>query len=49
VKRTESYRKWLEENPLQEMIAGDAGDEEDEEVDTEPLDESAARDDVQRR
>jgi hypothetical protein len=44
VKRTESYRRWLEENPLQAMIAGDAGDEDDEEVD-----ESAARDEVQRR
>lgn len=44
VKRTESYRKWLEENPLQAMIAGDAGDEDDEEVD-----ESATRGEVQRR
>jgi hypothetical protein len=43
VKRTESYRRWLEENPLQAMIAGDAGDEDDE------VDESAARDEVQRR
>jgi hypothetical protein len=49
VKRTDSYRKWLEENPLQAIIAGDAGDEDDEEVGTEPLEESAARDDVQRR
>jgi hypothetical protein len=48
VKRTDSYRKWLEENPLQAMIAGEAGDEDDE-VGTEPLEESATRDDVQRR
>jgi hypothetical protein len=40
VKRTESYRRWLEENPLQAMIAGDEDDE---------VDESAARDEVQRR
>jgi len=28
VKRTESYKQWLEENPLQAMIAGDGEDEE---------------------
>ena len=30
VKRTESYKRWLEENPLQAIIAGDGGDEEEE-------------------
>lgn len=27
VKRTESYKRWLEENPLQAIIAGDGDDE----------------------
>jgi hypothetical protein len=27
VQRTESYKRWLEENPLQAMIAGDGDDE----------------------
>ena len=27
VRRTESYKRWLEENPLQAIIAGDADDE----------------------
>lgn len=29
VQRTESYKRWLEENPLQAIIAGDGGDEEE--------------------
>ena len=29
VKRTESYERWLEENPLQAIIAGDGDDDED--------------------
>jgi len=29
VKRTESYKRWLEENPLQAIIAGDGGDDEE--------------------
>jgi hypothetical protein len=29
VKRTESYKKWLEENPLQAVIAGDGDDDEE--------------------
>jgi hypothetical protein len=35
VKRTESYKQWLDDNPLQAVIAGDGddvGDEEDEAV-----------------
>lgn len=28
VKRTESYKRWLDENPLQAIIAGDGGDDE---------------------
>jgi len=27
VRRTQSYKAWLEENPLQAVIAGDVGDE----------------------
>lgn len=27
VRRTQSYKEWLEENPLQAVIAGDAGDD----------------------
>jgi hypothetical protein len=29
VKQTESYKKWLEENPLQAVIAGDGDDDEE--------------------
>ena len=29
VKRTESYKAWLEANPLQAIIAGDGGDDEE--------------------
>jgi hypothetical protein len=29
VKRTENYKRWLEENPLQAIIAGDGDDDED--------------------
>ena len=29
VKRTESYKRWLEENPLQAIIAGDTDDPDD--------------------
>lgn len=32
VKRTESYKKWLEENPLQAIITGE-GDDEDDDID----------------
>jgi hypothetical protein len=35
VKRTENYKRWLEENPLQAIIAGDGGDDDEEEEDTE--------------
>lgn len=44
VKRTESYKKWLEENPLQAIIAGDGGDDEEEVVD-----EATSPEDIQRR
>ena len=27
VRRTDSYKRWLEENPLQAIIAGDGDDE----------------------
>ena len=30
VRRTESYKRWLEENPLQAIIAGDADEAETE-------------------
>ena len=29
VRRTESYKAWLDENPLQAVIAGDIGDDSD--------------------
>ena len=35
VKRTDSYKQWLEENPLQAIIAGDVEDDEDTEGDGE--------------
>jgi hypothetical protein len=31
VKRTENYKRWLEENPLQAIIAADGDDEDDDE------------------
>jgi hypothetical protein len=40
VKQTESYKKWLEENPLQAIIAGDGDD--DEEADTGTLQNNQA-------
>jgi hypothetical protein len=36
VKRTESYERWLEENPLQAIIAGD-GDDDTDAVMAEPV------------
>jgi hypothetical protein len=33
VKRTESYKQWLEENPLQAIIASDGGGDDDDEDD----------------
>jgi len=38
VKRTESYKRWLEENPLQAIIAG-TGDDEDEGAEDSPAHE----------
>jgi hypothetical protein len=40
VKQTESYKKWLEENPLQAIIAGDGDDDED--TDTGTLQDNQA-------
>lgn len=37
VKRTEDYRRWLEENPLQAIIAGDGDDDDDPDASTEGL------------
>lgn len=37
VKRTESYKRWLEENPLQAIIAGD-GSEDDAAAETQEAD-----------
>jgi hypothetical protein len=36
VKRTESYKRWLEENPLQAIIAGDADEADPEQTLREP-------------
>ena len=36
VKRTESYKRWLEENPLQAIIAGDADEADPERTQREP-------------
>lgn len=50
VKRTESYKAWLEANPLQAIIAGDGGDDEEGgEEDAEEEEEAAAAQRSRRR
>jgi hypothetical protein len=39
VKRTESYKQWLVDNPLQAIIAGDDDDDDEHHVDEEAEEE----------
>ena len=41
VKQTESYKKWLEENPLQAIIAGDGDDDEETDAGTSQENQAA--------
>jgi hypothetical protein len=43
VKRTESYRQWLLDNPLQSVLAGDEDDDENEVVDDDEVEVAAAQ------
>jgi hypothetical protein len=43
VRRTESYKRWLEENPLQAVIAGDGDDVEEEAEEAEAAKASSIR------
>jgi len=45
VKRTETYKQWLEDNPLQAVIAGDGDDDEEEADAAAAIDANAPRQD----
>jgi len=49
VQRTDSYKRWLEDNPLQAIIAGDGGDDDEEADAEEDAGEAAPRGEAHRR